>query len=59
MKLLTIRFQLIIIILTASVITDGQQPSRMDEEEWLKVTTFEEALRRIKDATGVSSVEVH
>ncbi|PIK35614.1 putative coiled-coil domain-containing protein [Apostichopus japonicus] len=36
---------------------DGQQPSRMDEEEWIKVTTFDEALRRIKDATGVSSVE--
>ena len=37
---------------------DGKQKSRMDEEEWVKVTTFEEALRRIKDATGVSSVEV-
>ena len=30
----------------------------MDEDNWVKVTTYEEAFRRIQEATGVSNIEV-
>ena len=30
----------------------------MDEDNWVKVTTYEEAFQRIKDATGVSDINV-
>ncbi|XP_041481893.1 outer dynein arm-docking complex subunit 3-like [Lytechinus variegatus] len=35
---------------------DTKRQSQMDEDNWVKVTTYEEAFQRIKDATGVSDI---
>ncbi|XP_072016422.1 outer dynein arm-docking complex subunit 3-like [Amphiura filiformis] len=37
-------------------LSDRERQALIDEEIWIKVTTYEEAFRRIKDATGVSDI---
>ena len=39
-------------------LTDNKRQAQIDEENWVKVTTYEEAFMRIKDATGVSDIDV-
>ncbi|XP_071495904.1 outer dynein arm-docking complex subunit 3-like [Diadema antillarum] len=41
---------------TDDVTQDSKRQSQMDEDNWIKVTTYEEAFQRIKDATGVSDI---
>ncbi|XP_038063526.1 coiled-coil domain-containing protein 151-like [Patiria miniata] len=36
---------------------ESKRQSQMDEDNWVKVTTYEEAFKRIQEATGVSSIE--
>ncbi|XP_022085215.1 coiled-coil domain-containing protein 151-like [Acanthaster planci] len=36
---------------------ESKRQSQMDEDNWVKVTTYEEAFRRIQEATGVSNIE--
>ncbi|XP_071802430.1 outer dynein arm-docking complex subunit 3-like [Asterias amurensis] len=36
---------------------ESKRQSQMEEDNWIKVTTYEEAFSRIKDATGVSDIE--
>ena len=40
------------------MVSESKRQSQMEEDNWIKVTTYEEAFSRIKDATGVSDIEV-
>ena len=40
------------------VFTESKRQSQMEEDSWIKVTTYEDAYGRIQDATGVSDIEV-
>ena len=39
-------------------LTDNKRQAQIDEENWVKVTNYGEAFMRIKDATGVSDINV-